>query len=339
MKIKYNQLAGFLNQNVPIMYVLSGQDHYLSTDAMRQIKQAWQSKHPDSETKTLHMIKPEDWQALVHEANAYDLFNEFSLIDVYFEKKTMDATGKNQLQAYLDHPNPNTAIVLRFSEPSASSVTWLANHPKVLLLQLTSLTPAELARWIQTALHQHQIKYEADVPHLIQLYTQGNQWATAQIIEKITLFLNPDETLTTKILKEHLVDQSIHQRYDLSDACLRGDFTNAIRLLLAQNYQTEASLILWLLTQDLRQLIELKHLIQNMSLSNAFKERNIWSQKTPLFEAAMKRLDHKKLHELLLESQRIDTLIKNNQTVLIQQSFERWILSFCQPEWHITGVL
>lgn len=329
MNIKSQAMAQNLRQKLFALYILTGQDHYLLNEAALTIKKAWRSRG-ECDEQILQLNTPADWDLLRAEANSYSLFNEFVLLDVRCDKKSIEAAGKKMLQLYLQNINSRCLIILRAPNVPAKQLQLLANNTHTVLVQAYPLAPAELQRWITTQLQSHAIPHEPQVPSLIHQYTQGNMLACAQVIEKIALISNENELLTTAMTLEQLSDQCDYQLYELADACLSARADKAIHLLrqACQN-KTEPTLILWLLSQEIRLLIQIDHLRQSMPVSTACNQLKIWPQRVSSYEKTLSRLPQAKLQGLLQMCHQLDMQIKSSQNRAIWHGLESMALALC----------
>ena len=330
MNIKYQAIAQNLRQKLYSVYILTGQDHYLLNDAALAIKKAWRQRG-ECDEQTIQLNVPADWTLLREEANSYSLFSEYVLLDARCDKKTIDAAGKKMLQHYILNINSRCLIILRAPNVPSKQLQLLANNEHTVLVQAYPFAPAELQRWITTQLQHHAIRHEPQIPALIHQYTQGNMLACAQVIEKLVLINNEGELLTTPVVLEQLSDQCDYQLYELADACLSARADKAIHLLrqACQN-KTEPTLILWLLSQEIRLLIQLDHLLkQSMPISTACSQLKIWPQRSGSYEKILARLPLVKLQQLLQTCQQLDEQIKSNQSVTIWHGLESVALALC----------
>jgi DNA polymerase-3 subunit delta len=78
--------------------------------------------------------------------------------------------------------------------------------------------------------------------------------------------------------------------------------------LRAEN--TEATIILWSLTKELRLLATLHKESRGQSLDGLFKRYQIWDKRQPEVRRALSRLSYTKCLSLLQEANRIDKMIK-----------------------------
>ena len=330
MLLKYQALPSQLQKTVQPLYVLIGNENYLLHDAALKIKKAWNARG-NSESKTLHITNSADWAVLFEEATSYSLFSENVLLDVYFDKKTIDTTGKEVLTRYLENTNPRCLILLRASLVPAKQLLFLSSRANVTLIQLTPLTEINLRQWIAVQLQERFLGFTKEAPALIQQYTQGNMLATAQLIEKLTLIHDNKHALTLQDIQEQLIDQCDYPLYELNDACLNADTSKAIQLLRQfAAHKEEPTLLLWLLTQELRKLISLTKLLsEGHAFAAACQKLSIWSQRMSLYEKALRRLPKAQLYNLLRLGKDLDEQIKSNQSSRVWQSFEKMALCFC----------
>lgn len=323
MIVKYQGLAQALRQPLRPVYILTGQDAYLLNDAARRIKITWQQRG-EIDTHIIDLNTPADWSLLQSEASSYSLFSEFVLIDARLEKKSIDAMGKKILQEYIQHSNPRCLIMLRAPNVPNKVLQTLANNNQTVLIQAYSFAPAELQRWIITEFKNKQIAHAPEIPALIHQYTQGNMLAAAQLIEKLALITPENTPITIEQVKEQLHDQCDFQLYELADACLTGRAEKAIHLLRqACETKTEPTLILWLLTQEIRLLVQLDFLrSQSVPLTTACSQLKIWPQRAQSYETTRLRVTSAKLQHLLQTCQQLDEQIKSNMNRFIWHGLE-----------------
>ncbi|WP_133127319.1 DNA polymerase III subunit delta [Legionella nagasakiensis] len=330
MLIKYQALSTALKNNLHAVNILIGHDSYLLNDAALQIKKAWQ-KHTETDEKTLHINTMSDWTLLLEEANSYSLFAKQTLLNVYLDKKTIEKAGKEALKHYVSNINPRCLIILRAPQVPTKQLKWLTAYDNVMIVQVFPLTAAALQSWIAFQLNNYTLHYEPQIPALIHQYTQGNMLACAQVIEKLVLVHVGNEVLTEAHVMPHLTDQCDYQLYELADACLTAQIEKAIHLLRQAYYnRQEPTLILWLMTQEIRQLIQLSYKMQqSVSFSAACSQLNIWPQRTKLYQTASTRFSLNKLYQLLRLSKQLDEQIKSNQSNQIWHGLERLAILFC----------
>jgi DNA polymerase-3 subunit delta len=324
MIIKHQDLLFSLRKKLYALYILTGQDPYLLNEAALLIKKAWRQQG-ESDEQIIQLEQPADWNTLQEEANSYCLFSQFLLLDARFDKKSIDASAKKILQDYLLDTNPRSLILLRAPNVPSKQLQFIANNEHTILVQAYPLSNLALQRWVATQLTSKNFRYEPSIPALICQYTQGNMLACAQMIEKLALIHAENDILTTSMVTEQLSDQCNYQLYELAEACLNAKSDKAIHLLRqAHDNKTEPSLILWLLSQEIRLLIQLSHLRQqSIPFLTACNQLKIWPQRAKTYEMALARLPITQLYQLLSTGQQLDEQIKTNQTIAIWYGLEQ----------------
>lgn len=330
MQINPRAVAQQMQRKPVPLYVLIGQDTYLLEEAFTHIKASLKSA-TDCEEQVLSVQAAEDWKSLVEAANSYSLFSSTTLLNVVFDKKTLDAAGKKVLTEYLNAPNPHCFIILRAPNLPAKQIAWLTNHQQVVAVVAYPLSSAEMKSWIVMQLKKHAFTFSPDIPELIHQYTQGNMLATAQCIEKISLSNAANTQITAQHVLDHASNQCEHSLYDLVDACLLGQGDKAVQILRqAANNKTEATLVLWMLTQEVRLLSQLLFLLnQKIDLKTACGQLKIWPQKASMYHMSSKRTNARTLHNLLHYCKTIDEQIKSNLNHQVWNAFECVALSLC----------
>ncbi|CAM2798672.1 DNA polymerase III subunit delta [Legionella worsleiensis] len=318
MQIKYQALMQQIQKKIAPVFVVTGQDNYLIDDSVRNIRSAIKKTY-DCDEKMISVQNSEDWNEVIEEANSYSLFADTLLLNILYDKKSIDAAGKKILGEYLKSINSRCFIVIRAPNVPSKQLTWLSNHQEVVVIVAYPLSTEALKGWIQSQFKLNNLNAKSEITDLIIQYTQGNMLACAQVIEKLALCYPEGSQMTPQMVSEHLFDQSEHSLYELVDACLLGQADKAIHILRqSANNKSEPTLVLWMLTQEVRQLLQLSFKTRiGTPLQNACSELKIWPQKVNFYQVASKRFDEPYLRRLLYYCKAIDEQIKssiNNQT-------------------------
>ena len=327
MLIKQSGLAFHLKKNQLGLYIIIGSEMFLMDEAIRSIKDAWNDEQ-NCEEKLITLNLAADWNTLIDEANSYSLFSDKVLIDASYDKKTIDASARNILTTYANNINSRCLIILRAPQLTTKNLQWIVSNTNTVVIQLAPLDSATLQSWIKEQLKINQLNYTLGVVQQIHEKTQGNMLATARVIEKLALIMEPHELLTEEIIAPHIMDESEHQLYELTDAWLEGQVKQSIYLLReARSKQTEPILILWLFSQTIRQLINLHQTCQQgQSLQDALSNCFRWPQQRKKFEKAANRSNLTKLLMMLNNCHKIDEGIKTGSSNRVWQELESLIL-------------
>lgn len=330
MQIKQQLLAQQVRKKIAPLYILTGQDLYLIEDSLKTIKTAIKKSY-DCDEKIISIQSPNDWNNVCEEANSYSLFSDAIILTVYFDKKLLDSTGKKILTNYLSSVNSRCFIIIVAPNVPVKQLQSLSAQENVVISIAYSLSPENIKSWIATQLKNHGFTFDPLVPKIIHHYTQGNMLACSQVIEKLTLSCEPHDKISVQQAQEHLSNQCDHNLFELIDSCLLGQSAQAIQILRhAANNKTEATLVLWMLTQEIRLLLQLSHLLQQkIEIKSACSQLKIWPQRINYYEKIGNRLSIKKLQQLHQYCSTIDERIKSNLNTHVWNALENIALSLC----------
>lgn len=330
MLIKQQALSSHLHKKLGAIYIIFGQDFFLLNEAAESLKKTWKITNEEVEESIITINNSSDWTVIKEEANSYSLFSKATLIDIRYEKKTLEAAAKAFLVGYLQNINPSCLLILRAPNLPLKQLQTLANQDNLHLVQAIPLPELALQQWIREQFKKRELKCEPGVPVLIQQYTQGNMLACAQVIEKLGLIAEVDTLLTIETVKDQLVNQCDYQLFELADACLTQNSEKVIQLIRhASHTKVEPSLILWLLAQEVRLLLQLKELTikQALPFNAACSQLKIWPQRARLYQSCLDLIDLTTLVNLLQFCKTIDERIKSTQSNQIWQGLEQIALS------------
>lgn len=351
MQIKQQMLAQQIQVKIAPLYVLIGEDNYLLENSLVCIKSAIKKKH-DCDEKIISIQSAEDWNHIREEANNYPLFSDTILLNILFDKKSIDTIGKKFLSEYLDSINSRCFIIIRAPNIPAKQLKWLSTHEHAVISIAYPLNSEAMKNWIAAQLKKNSINFDPQVPDLIHQYTQGNMLASAQVIEKILLSNAPNSIINLQQAQEHLSDQCDYDLFELVEACLLGQGDKAIQILrYAMNNKTEATLVLWILSQEIRTIMQLVCLMeQKIDIKNACQQLKIWPQRINYYQICCNRL-HKTLNsssknefekfgkitgtmQIMLQNLHrycysLDEQIKSNLNTQVWNSLENIALSLC----------
>lgn len=314
------------------IYILNGSDPFLINDTAEQIKNSW-LKLTQGEHRNIELQDNADWFLLMEEANTLSLFNNFLLLDARFEKKTIHKDILKLLNNYLNNINSDCLIILRLPNVPIKSLTSLSQHNAITLIQCSILKEKEQLYWIKEKLQSNGINCTADVPLIINQYTKGNILAASQIINVLNLVNNNDEAITPAFVKEYLIDQSEYSLYEFRDQFLLGNTKNAINMLRQMlRKKTEPILLLWIISEEIRKLINLNYLLKSKNIQNACNELKIWPSQIKLYQDALHRLTLDKLFVLLDNCHSLDVKIKSTQFKLLENEFEKIVLLLTEKD-------
>lgn len=329
MLLKYSALENNIKKNIKPLYIIIGQDPYLFNNAAFIIKKAWCEKGECD--KQILEVTNNDWGLVFKEANSYSIFADKVFLDIRFNQKNIDSKGKKSISNYLNSPNNKCLVLIKAPFLNSKQLSWLDSYKNIILVQASPYSEHELESWIKSELNKQNILYDPIIPSLIYQYSQNNMLAAAQAIEKLSLVNEDEKYFTKEMVIEHLTYQSEYSVFELTNACLAADGNKSVNILrkISQN-KGEPIYILWLLSQEIRLLIQLKQLLtEKITLNSACKQLKIWPQKVKLYDLALKRFSYIQLAKILKHCALLDEIIKSNKNIFIWNMLEQLTLIFC----------
>jgi DNA polymerase III subunit delta len=262
-----------------------------------------------------------DWQGLAMETQTGSLFAEKRIIELAMPTGNPGKDGTAFIQAWCNQPAiaANDMMVIVYCERLDSRQTkskWVqAIESAGLVVQSKPLDSRDLAKWCQLQAQNLSLQLDYDAASLLAERVEGNLLAADQELEKLALIKPTGSQVNLQDIEQMVVDQAHYQLFALSSLMLLGKTKDALHVLQRLKQEgTEAPIVLWLLTKELRLLIELAQKQRQMSLGQAMKNARIWSTKQQEYSQALHRHNSQSLQDLLLQSYQIDRQIKGLQT-------------------------
>ncbi|OMH33719.1 DNA polymerase III subunit delta [Motiliproteus sp. MSK22-1] len=316
MKLPPEQLGTHLKQRkaglLPV-YLLSGDEPLLVQEAGDQLRQTARALGFD-EREVMHADNSFQWEELLDRTSSLSLFSEKLLIELHIPNGKPGPKGTEILNLCLQSPSPDTLILIFCPKLDANTQKskWYKTVDKA--GATLAFWPVEIERlpaWIQNRFQRANIQITADAVQLLTERVEGNLLAASQEIEKLQL-LYPEQPITEEEIISSVADNSRYDLFTLADTALRGDSNRCLKILQGLKSEgTDATLILWALSRDLRTLVSLNHESGSGSLSEAqFKKHRIWGKRKGLINKALRRLSTKRLTSLLQRCSEVDQAIK-----------------------------
>lgn len=326
MQLPLNQLPSHLKQPLAPIYLLYGEELLLRQEARDLIfKAAKQAGY--HQYQRFDVDQHFNWSQLHYECNSLSLFNDKTIIELSNPQSKFDQTATKVLITYSQNPAIDKLLLIVSDKLSSAQQksSWVqAIKQRGIIISVPTIQAYELPRWIAQRLQQYGLVADNNSMQLLAELTEGNLLACQQAIEKLRLLfphtLTSSSTTfennnnTCKITSQDILKvASNHARFNifaLGDYLLKGDSRRVLTIINNLKAESvEPTLILWLLTRELRQLITmLSEIAQGKSLQQVVAGQ--WQQRQSFYKAAINRLTLEKTKHLLRFAQRIDFMIK-----------------------------
>ncbi|MHA7880339.1 MAG: DNA polymerase III subunit delta [Saccharospirillum sp.] len=312
MKLSAGQFQQHLAKGLPPLLWISGDEPLLVMEAADQARRAAREAGI-TDRQVFHADKSFDWQTLLEANQSLSLFGDRQLLELRLEGKLNDA-GRKALVAYASSPNPDNLllIVSEKIEAAQSRAKWFTQvSDSGAWLPVWPVDRSQLPGWLRQRLKQNGLSIDDDALALLAERVDGNLLAARQEIDKLLLLGNTGNIAVETVLQA-VSDSARFTVFDLSDACLSGDLERSQRVLsglVAEGVETP--IILWVLSRDLRSLVQLAQAQQlGQNPHTLFNRLRIFEKQQKAFLAALQRAPYDHWQACLLQCGEVDACIK-----------------------------
>lgn len=258
-----------------------------------------------------------NWEELLNKCQNLDLFADRTLLELRLHGETVNKQGSQILEQVLLQQDPNFCFIIRAPKLKTQTLNsnWVKHiqkHGKVHVAKPIALTA--LPMWVNKRLTNAGFKATPDTVALIARCYAGNLLAAAQFIQKISLVL-PAGDLTAEQIRPFIEVNNQFSVFELSNYMLQGDAIRSIEICHSlKNESAEPILVLWALTREIRNLLSLKHdMQQGISVDQSAQKLGIWRENLPAVKKALDRLTVGTLQNLLNIAKNVDLICKGMQ--------------------------
>ncbi|NTS78413.1 DNA polymerase III subunit delta [Catenovulum sp. SM1970] len=301
MRVYWDKLSQQVQQGLPPVIMLFGDEQFQLQQALDQIRQAAKAQGCEERVRFTH-DNQFNWQLLFDEAQALSLFATRKLIEVEIANGKPGKEGSAQLNAWAELPN-NEHILLLWGgkiEKAQTNSKWFKTLDKLgWFVPVYEIDSQRLPQWLRNQCQQAGVQITPNAINLMTQMFEGNLLSAAQEITRLAL-LYPNQTVDEEHIRDAVSDQSRFSVFQLADDLLQGNFAKAIHILeRLQGEELEPVIISWALQKEADLLVQL-HLAQQQgqNLKQAFSQLRIWDKRQPLYQKALQRLDLARLKAL-----------------------------------------
>lgn len=315
MKITAQQLTQQLKQTLPPLIWISGDEPLLTLEAADQVRAAVRAAGV-SERLVFHADSSFDWHQL-HDANqSMSLFGDRQLLEVRLDAKLKD-DGRKALVAYASNANPDNILLVQSEriEAAQSKAKWFNQVVDTgWWLPIWPIERHQLPAWLRQRLQAQNLTIDDDALALLADRVDGNLLAARQEIDKLTL-LSDSPSIDLDTVIQSVADSARYDIFDLADAFLNGDLARSQRVLSGLAAEgVEAPIVLWVLSRELRNLVQLGEAQQaGQPLVASFKRLRIFDKRQGPYQQALRRADATHWQRCLVQCSDIDASIKGRR--------------------------
>lgn len=264
MQVKHQQLQATLSRGLQGVYLISGEETLLVSEACDLILQ--QARQQGFTERSVHHVETGfKWHDVLNDAASMSLFAERKVIDLRMPSGKFDKEASQILRDWCEGSggNPDTLLLIRTDrlQPKQRSSAWFkAIEAAGTVVLIWPLAPRELPGWLDDRLRSRGLELQRDALLALCERVEGNLLAAAQEVEKLSLQDLP-QPIGLEDLLQCLEDASRFNSFDLIDAAMAGQGERVSKILLTLR-EDRGSLfgILGALTSQLRRLGQTKGL-------------------------------------------------------------------------------
>ncbi len=313
MQLRTEQLAAHLERaRLGHCYVVSGDESLLALEAQDAIRAAARAQGY-AERQVLHADAHMDWSELDQAASSLSLFCARQLLEIRLPSGKPGKAGAQALQAHARRKQADVLTILSLPrlDWSTRKADWVAAlQAEAIWIDVAPVARDRLPDWIAARLARQRQHTSREGLEFLADRVEGNLLAAHQEIGKLHL-LYGDGELAVEQIRQAVFDVARFDIATLPAAMLAGDKNRVARLLAGLRAEGEPlPLLLWVLSEELRGLLRLKHAVDDgRPLASALRTVRLNATASQL-ERALPRLDAGRLGELLARCALLDRLVK-----------------------------
>ena len=317
MKLDYIQALKRLNE-ARGAWILHGQEPLLEQNLVDAFRKSWNAH--EIERQRFDISSASDWKNVFNALNSLSLFSQHLAIEVHGNIKP-DANALKLLKHYIQHNEHNLLVIIMPKQDASSlkSAFFQTVEANGVVVALTANYPQDRQRILSLEAEKLGIELSEEAWSWLEQHHEHNLLAARNSLMRVVDTFPEQHQIQIENLHECLQDQSRYTTFDLSDALIAGQLSQATRIFQFLVSSGEpASLILWTISKEMRLLMQLFEQPQNAL------QLGIWKTKISNYQQALRRLNPQNFlgwPQLLL---RIDASIKGmskeNPEHLILQS-------------------
>ncbi|MCF6765644.1 DNA polymerase III subunit delta [Thiotrichales bacterium 19S3-7] len=324
MKISFNGLKQHLNLQNHFIYLIFGEEPWQKEQSLELLKQHFKNQN-FTDIERHNFDKTLDYEWFYRVSDNLSLFGDKTLIIIRFDhvpdeksKKTLAEFSQN-CRNMIDN---QTALILLLPQLNAQQQKqkWFKTiDENGVLLPIWNLNRFQMKQLIEKLSQQTKLQLSDHACEKLIECTEGNLPAATQALEKLAI-THSEKTVTEKDIIEIISTVSHYDAYALSEAFLNADLKKAILIInQLQHAGTESVLLLWILSQDIRLLLQFKHAKNSIELNTLFQKNRIWKNRQSMYQKALNHYTYESLKIKLSLCAKADHLIKSYQNELAWQ--------------------
>lgn len=315
MRIRLEQLSNHLSASLKPVYLLFGEEALLieeSADIIRQhIRQAGAN-----EREVWSVEGRFDWAQIKWQEQSLSLFASQRLIEIRLPSGSPGKEGGEALRKFAANPPQDTTLLIISGKIDARSqkAKWFTELDNLgVTLPIWPVALAQLPQWIAQRMQAKGLRADLKIATLIAERVEGNLFAAAQEIEKLSL-LSLDGQIDEALVLASVADNAKFEAFGLMDAVFAGQYAKIPRIiarLRAEGVDILAvfSAVNWSLQRvvDMAAQVAAGEQIERVFAS---QKPPVWDKNKAVMRQAIERYNHSRWQFFLQQMSDIDQAAK-----------------------------
>jgi len=317
MRCNIEQLATQLQQSSVPVFFLFGEELMLLEETADQIRQHLKQQGI-TDRKVWHVEGRFDWSQIKWHEQTMSLFDEQKLVEIRLPSGSPGKEGGEVLRQFVNNPPEDTTLLIISGKVDSRSQKskWFTELDKIgLTVPVWPVDINQLPRWISQRGKQRGLTIAQQTAILIAERVEGNLFAAAQEIEKLSLLCS-DGNVTEQIVLDSVADNAKFQAFGLMDTVMQGQTDKILRMI--NQIKAEGSDILAIFSAvswSLHRLVNMSvQLDQGQQLEQVFRAQKppVWDKAKPMTRQALQRHSASRWQRFLIQLADIDQAAKGN---------------------------
>ncbi|MFW5426343.1 MAG: DNA polymerase III subunit delta [Methylophagaceae bacterium] len=315
MRLRAEQLSDHVQQGLSPIYLIFGDEQMLVEEASDLIRQQVRKSGAD-DRQVWHVEGRFNWSEIQWQEQTMSLFSSQRLLEIRLPSGAPGKDGGEALRNYAANIPADTTLLIISGKIDARSQKskWFTELDRVgVTIPVWPIDIANLPRWITQKMQQKGLQANQQIAALIAERVEGNLFAAAQEIEKLSL-LCPDGKVDEETVLASVADNARFEVFGLMDTVFSGQATKIPRMISrlraeGLDIMSVFSAVSWSLHRVVNMAIQIEQ-GERMEQVFASQKPPIWEKARPMMREALSRHQRPQWQNFLQQMAKIDQAAK-----------------------------
>jgi DNA polymerase-3 subunit delta len=318
MRLRAEQLQNQLNNGLLPVYLIYGDEQMLVEETADWVRKRIRQEGAE-EREVWHVDGRFDWSQLQWQGQTLSLFSSKRLIEIRLPSGSPGREGGEALRRYAEQPPEDTTLLIISGKIDAKSTKskWFMSLDDIgVTLPIWPIEFAQLPRWINQRLHLMGIQSSPAIGELIAERVEGNLFAAAQEVEKLSLIAVSGE-INEQIVLDSVADNARFESFGLMDSVMLGQSEKIPRMIARLRAEgVDVLSVFSAVSWTLQRLVDMaRQLEDGARLENVFNAQSppVWNTKQAMTKLTLYRHSWQQWSEFVLLMSHIDQAAKGSR--------------------------